>query len=225
MPFFKTENGNAENIKYDDTKSVKEVIDDVQTAIEEVRGGVNSNLSVRYNADTDCISVYYNGSWIDALPAYVQWSGAIYNSGTFDERSGITGAYTELQKTSGSTIYLEANRISLRSVGLGSSMGIARMKFTNAIDFTNIKSISCVVTHSYVRYMEQSIPGLYIKILDASNNVQAQLLIREACTNKTFTLNTANLNGRYYICFDAQSGSWSTSSYGNSYITKIDANL
>ena len=30
MPFFKTENGNAENIKYDDTKSVKEVIDDIK---------------------------------------------------------------------------------------------------------------------------------------------------------------------------------------------------
>ena len=183
------------------------------------------NLSVRYNADTDYISVYYNGSWIDVLPAYAQWSGSIYNSGTFDERSGITGAYTELQKTSGSTIYIEASRISLHSVGLGSASGIARMKFTDAIDFTNIKSISCVVTHSYVRYMEQAIPGLYIKILDAANNVQAQLLISENCTNKTFTINTANLSGRYYICLEANSGSWSTSSYGTSYVTKIDAVL
>ena len=169
--------------------------------------------------------MYYNGSWIDVLPAYAQWSGSIYNSGTFDERSGITGAYTELQKTSGSTIYIEASRISLHSVGLGSASGIARMKFTDAIDFTNIKSISCVVTHSYVRYMEQAIPGLYIKILDAANNVQDQLLISENCTNKTFTINTANLSGRYYICLEANSGSWSTSSYGTSYVTKIDAVL
>ena len=194
-------------------------------AVADVADELTRNLSVRYNADTDYISVYYNGSWIDVLPAYAQWSGSIYNSGTFDERSGITGAYTELQKTSGSTIYIEASRISLHSVGLGSASGIARMKFTDAIDFTNIKSISCVVTHSYVRYMEQAIPGLYIKILDAANNVQAQLLISENCTNKTFTINTANLSGRYYICLEANSGSWSTSSYGTSYVTKIDAVL
>ena len=30
MPYFKTENGNAENIKYDNTKSVKEAIDDIK---------------------------------------------------------------------------------------------------------------------------------------------------------------------------------------------------
>ena len=30
MPYFKTENSNAENIKYDDTKSVKEAIDDIK---------------------------------------------------------------------------------------------------------------------------------------------------------------------------------------------------
>lgn len=186
---------------------------------------LNRKLSVKYNTDTDYISVYYDGSWIDVLPAYAQWSGSIYNTGTFDERSGITGAYTELQKTSGSTISFEASRISFYSVGIGSASGRAMMKFTDTIDFTNIKSLSFAVTHSYVRYMEQAIPGLYIKILDASNNVQDQLLIAENCTNKTFTLNTANLRGRYYICFDAQSGSWSASSQGRSYITKIDAVL
>ena len=30
MPYFKTENSNAENIKYDNTKSVKEAIDDIK---------------------------------------------------------------------------------------------------------------------------------------------------------------------------------------------------
>ena len=32
MPYFKTENGNAENIKYDNTKSVKEAIDDIKAS-------------------------------------------------------------------------------------------------------------------------------------------------------------------------------------------------
>ena len=30
MPYFKTENGNAENIKYDNTKNVKEAIDEIK---------------------------------------------------------------------------------------------------------------------------------------------------------------------------------------------------
>lgn len=114
----------------------------------QIMGGGDCNI--RYNPETDCISIFYNGEWIDALPAYVQWSGTIYDTGVFDKRSGITGVYTELQKTSGAYIYLESNRISMHSVGLGSAQGIARMKFTDVIDFTNIKSISCVITHSYV---------------------------------------------------------------------------
>ena len=32
MPYFKTENSNAENIKYDNTKSVKEVIDEIKAS-------------------------------------------------------------------------------------------------------------------------------------------------------------------------------------------------
>ena len=189
----------------------------------QILGGGDCNI--RYNPETDCISVFYNGEWIDALPAYVQWSGTIYDTGAFDKRSGITGAYTELQKTSGAYIYLESNRISMHSVGLGSAQGIARMKFTDVIDFTNIKSISCVITHSYVRYAEQGIPTFIIKILDASNNVCATLSITENCTNKTFSVNTANLSGSYYICFEENSASWSTASYGTSYITKIYATL
>ena len=50
MPYFKTENGNAENIKYDNTKSVKEAIDDikdnVQDAITEVNGKLD-NISTK----------------------------------------------------------------------------------------------------------------------------------------------------------------------------------
>lgn len=37
MSYFKLENSNTENIKYDDTKSVKTVIYDAQVTIEEVQ--------------------------------------------------------------------------------------------------------------------------------------------------------------------------------------------
>ena len=47
MPYFKTENSNAENIKYDNTKSVKEAIDEIknnQTASSVTFDNTNTGL-------------------------------------------------------------------------------------------------------------------------------------------------------------------------------------
>lgn len=56
MPYFKTENGNAENIKYDNTKSVKEAIDDikdnVQDAITEVNGKLGTQATMSLSGTT-----------------------------------------------------------------------------------------------------------------------------------------------------------------------------
>lgn len=180
--------------------------------------------NVKYNEDTDSISVLYNGEWIDVLSAKIQWSGDIYTAGVFDTKSGITGAYTKLQIASGSVTF-EQSRIKLYSKGNESSSGIAKIKFDDDIDFTNIKSLNVTVSHSYVQYMNQAIPGLYIMILDSSNNILKQLLIAENCSNKVFSLNTEDLIGRYYIGLQAASRSWSTDSYGTSYITKMNATL
>ena len=45
MPYFKTENSNAENIKYDNTKSVKEAIDDIKDNVQDAVTEINGNLS------------------------------------------------------------------------------------------------------------------------------------------------------------------------------------
>ena len=48
MPYFKTENSNAENIKYDNTKSVKEAIDDIknnQAASSVTFNNANTSLN------------------------------------------------------------------------------------------------------------------------------------------------------------------------------------
>ena len=45
MPYFKTENGNAENIKYDNTKSVKEAIDEIKDNVQDAITEVNGKLS------------------------------------------------------------------------------------------------------------------------------------------------------------------------------------
>lgn len=56
MPYFKTENSNAENIKYDNTKSVKEAIDDikdnVQDAITEVNGKLGTQATMSLSGTT-----------------------------------------------------------------------------------------------------------------------------------------------------------------------------
>lgn len=56
MPYFKTENSNAENIKYDNTKSVKEAIDEikdnVQDAITEVNGKLGTQATMSLSGTT-----------------------------------------------------------------------------------------------------------------------------------------------------------------------------
>ena len=47
MPYFKTENGNAENIKYDNTKSVKEAIDDIKDNVQDVVTEINGKLGTQ----------------------------------------------------------------------------------------------------------------------------------------------------------------------------------
>ena len=166
----------------------------------------------------------YNGKWIDVLAARAQWSGAIYTDGAFDVKSGITGAYTRLQVASGSVTF-EQSRIKFYTVGAGSSAGTAKIKFNDPIDFTNIESINVTLSHTRYQYVDQAISGLYIMILDSSNNIKKQLLMTENYSNKVFSLNTRDVNGKYYIGLHASSGSWSSASNGTTYITKIDATL
>ena len=56
MPYFKTENSNAENIKYDNTKSVKEAIDDikdnVQDAVTEINGKLGTQATMSLSGTT-----------------------------------------------------------------------------------------------------------------------------------------------------------------------------
>ena len=47
MPYFKTENSNAENIKYDNTKSVKEAIDDIKDNVQDAVTEINSKLGTQ----------------------------------------------------------------------------------------------------------------------------------------------------------------------------------
>ena len=51
---FAGSSNSAENIKYDDTKNVKEAIDEL-----------NSNLNVRYNQQTDKLQLLIDGVWVD----------------------------------------------------------------------------------------------------------------------------------------------------------------
>ena len=76
MPYFKTENGNAENIKYDNTKSVKEAIDDIKnnqaassvtfnntdtglnaTNVQDAVTEVNGKLQLDFGIETKAIDV------------------------------------------------------------------------------------------------------------------------------------------------------------------------
>ena len=57
----------AENIKYDDTKNVKEAINEVKSELTNV----NSNL-VKYNSETDALDVYVDGVLVGSLPCEFQ---------------------------------------------------------------------------------------------------------------------------------------------------------
>ena len=106
----------AENIKYDDTKNVKEAIDEVKSDIAYV----NSNLSVRYNPDTDTIQVLYGGVWVDFMRANMN------NLILFDneDKTDITGGWQITPSTAQSTTSTASVNTSINVAGLVSNHAV-----------------------------------------------------------------------------------------------------
>ena len=57
----------AENIKYNDNKNVKEVIDEVKSEIAGVKSSLG--ITLKYNENTDSFGFYHNGEWLDIISA------------------------------------------------------------------------------------------------------------------------------------------------------------
>ena len=58
---------NASDVIYNDT-NVEQELNKINASLETI----NKNLTVRYNAETDKIQIFYNGNWVDCFEAGIQ---------------------------------------------------------------------------------------------------------------------------------------------------------
>ena len=181
MPYFKTENGNAENIKYDNTKSVKEAIDEikassssnptaasvtfdnantglnatnVQDAVTEVNGKLAKSVDANLISNPTCASTK------NTMIAYVDITeDGLYlivgGSQVVQSLSAVYYLTIGLANSSGELIsspYMLVRNISMNGGGGGSLSSIIGLKKGARVGMFLYNTYSSSVTAQYIRF-------------------------------------------------------------------------
>lgn len=139
MPYFRTENSNAENIKYDDTKNVKEVIDDIKDtamfidSFDTDTGTLNTtSVSVSSSSDPTASSVTFDNTDTGLAAVNVQ-----------DAIEEVNGKLDQVDSNIADTGWQSVTFNSEYQKNIGSISSITNGKITN---YKQIKSVDLITT-------------------------------------------------------------------------------
>lgn len=181
---FAGSSNSAENIKYDGTKSVKEVIDEV-----------NSNLS-HYNPETDAYDIYYNGTLVGSIPCGFQ-TLVLYNAGVTP--TGVT------INNNGTGVTINSDNIQLKG---GYSYGGAadgNALFTKLIKLDSKSKISVECNISEVGYDGRFYIGLATSDSASLSALAHSKYFSNLSTGlttgaKTLEMDVSGITGNFYVC-------------------------
>ena len=142
MPYFKTENSNAENIKYDNTKSVKEAIDDIKN--NQAASSVTFN-----NTDTGLNATNVQ----DAVTEINGKLGSLIKEGSFTSTTNANGVITASDSGVSATdkIVLQAFVPSyLAYAYINESTTAYGFKIVNTVNNNPYANQSVTVTYYYI---------------------------------------------------------------------------
>ena len=232
MPYFKTENSNAENIKYDNTKSVKEAIDEIKassssdptassvtfnntdtglnaTNVQDAITEVNGKLNMRYNDSTDKIQILFNNIWTDWISAGLQNLNLLKN-GVFAIGYNFIGTvYTRTGWTSATG---QAPTIT----GIGGVQRISASSSNNTIsgsayispfiDLTNYKKISITIESVNITAGANTSYGILLQKSIVQGFTPEKVFtgtpISTTSNPSTVTMDVSSLTGNYAIVFN-----------------------
>lgn len=154
------------------------------------------NLSVRYNADTDTIQVYYNDQWIDWEAARIQ-ATVLFDgiAGTGLATDLITG-FTKISAEYGTSYSVSNQYITMKGVGNNTSGTIQpRFRSTNTIDLTNYSKL--IIESESV--FNSGAPAVGFTASASTKPSTGNAITLSVGTKE---LDISRLSGAYYLWFD-----------------------
>lgn len=203
---------NLTNKAVNQSADAEKIIDDPDTAEATTEEGyiagvqlfnhVNDSLNIRYNSETDCIEIYYNGTWNEYQKANLQV--ATYDFYTLSHVVRLEDTtYCSVTITSGNIAIFGKNQ---------TTFGCSVTCLSNPIAFTkgqtvsfNCKSIS-LGTGSWVRV------GLYSSVPSEATNQNIPNIASKTITSTGTVTFTVPSDGNYYIGIHACGGNSSNNS-------------
>ena len=117
-------------------------MNDLEERIDAGFTDVNRKLSVRYNADTDTIQVYYDDTWIDWAAARIQATVLFDGIAGTGLATDLISGFTKINSEYGSSYSVSNQYITLSGTG-GDTSGTIQPRFrsANTIDLTNYSKL------------------------------------------------------------------------------------
>lgn len=171
---------------------------------------LNRNLSVRYNADTDTIQVYYDGAWIDWAAARIQATVLFDGVGGTGLATDLITGFTQINASYGTSYSVSNDYITMIGAGNNTSGTIQpRFRSANTIDLTNYSKliIECESVFS------NGAPAVGFTASASTKPSTGNIITLSVGTNE---LDISSLSGAYYLWFDGI-----TNANGTAKISKI----
>lgn len=165
--------------------------------------GINSNLNMRYNAETDTVQIYYNGQWKDWKVGNMQ-DVYLYNYG--EDNTVVTGGWVAYAyRNSGASSTAKAPTLTLNSnsmrIAISSSSWSKGAVFAeNLIDLTDYTSIEVTIGGS--SGFGDNDGTMYLNVATSKQNNYEYETRKGMTSIGTHTFDISSLTGSYYLCFD-----------------------
>ena len=157
---------------------------------------LNRNLSVRYNADTDTVQIYYDNQWIDWATAMIQ-ATVLFDgiAGTGLATDLITG-FTQINASYGTSYSVDNQYITMKGVGNNTSGTIQpRFRSANTVDITNYSKLMIECESVF----NVGAPAVGFTASPSIKPSTENIITLSVGTNE---LDISGLSGSYYLWFD-----------------------